>query len=398
LPPIALFFLADLSRRRRREVVAHVAAYAIGIQLAMGALAAAVVALRAAGAAVGWGFQLQEPVFVAAVASLLVVFAANLFGAFEVALDASRLGGLGARAAGPARSFFDGLLAVVLATPCSAPFLGTAVGFAVASPPVTVLAIFAAIGVGLAAPFAAAALLPGRRLLPRPGPWMLELRRALAFTLLGAAAWLAWVAGRQLGVDGMARLLALLVVAGAGCWAFGRFQQAGRALPARGFAVALVALLALGLWLVDPGARAEPVAAAPWSPEAVRAELDRGRAAFVYFTADWCLTCQVNERRVLDDERVRDELERLDVAVFRADWTRRDESIRVALAGMGRAGVPAYALYAPDRPDRPVLLPELLSVDRLVEGLRDATRNAPREATREARPAPPPTELHTANR
>jgi len=379
LPVLAIkvFALADLGRHSRRVVLSHAMAYTAGILVAMGALAAVVVTLRAAGTAVGWGFQLQEPAFVAVVASVLVVFALNLFGVFEIQFDATRLGQLGDQAAGPARSFFDGLLAVVLATPCSAPFLGTAVGFAFASPAPVILAIFLSIGAGLAAPFVLIALVPGGvRLLPRSGAWMLELRAGLGFALLLTVVWLFWVLGRSVGADAMAALLGLLLSIALVTWTFGRIQQRVRALPLPALALSLAALMWAGLASIDLSHTGSPgregvatVGPAAFSADAVSGALREGRTAFVYFTADWCITCKVNERRVLADARVTRAFQELDVAVFRADWTRRDETIRAALARLGKAGVPVYAVYSPGAPEHPELLPELLSVDRVLDAL-----------------------------
>jgi thiol:disulfide interchange protein DsbD len=386
LPVLAIkvFALADIARHSRRVVLKHAFAYTAGILVAMGTLALVVVALRAAGTAVGWGFQLQEPAFVAVVATVLVVFALNLFGVFEIQFDASRLGQLGEQAAGPARSFFDGLLAVVLATPCSAPFLGTAVGFAFASPAPVIVAIFLSIGAGLAAPFVLIALVPGgMRLLPRSGAWMLELRAALGFALLLTVNWLVWVLGRSVGTDAIAALLGLLLAIALATWTFGRIQQRVPALPLPALALSLAALVGAGLSSIDLSEarlpRREATAAAgpaPFSSDAVARALHEGRTAFVYFTADWCITCKVNERRVLSDSRVARAFVELDVAVFRADWTRRDETIRAALARLGKAGVPVYAVYSPAAPDQPELLPELLSVDRVLDALALATSTA----------------------
>ena len=381
LPVLAtkLVGLTAIARRRRREVVAHALAYSAGVLGAMALLASAVVALRAAGAAVGWGFQFQEPLFVAAVSATLVVFALNLLGVFEIQADPGRLAALGAEATGRRRSFFDGLLAVVLATPCSAPFLGTAVGFAFASPAPTVVAIFLSIGVGLAAPFTLVALTPGAaRLLPRPGPWMLGLRRILGLALLATAVWLVWIAGRVVGPVGMATLVALLVAIAAGTWIVGALQTAGALRSTLPAALALVALAPLGLDLAP--LPAAPASAAPSVPEgeerydrsALEAALARGRVAFVYFTADWCLTCKVNERRTLAHPRIREQLQRLDVAVLRADWTRRDAFLGAELARFGRSGVPLYLVFRPDAPDAPAILPELLDRDTLRAALRDA--------------------------
>jgi thiol:disulfide interchange protein DsbD len=393
LPVLALkvFGLASLGAHGRRQVRLHGFAYATGVVVSMLALAAVVAGLRAIGTLVGWGFQLQEPRFVAAIGAVLVAFAANLFGAFELGFDATRAANVGAQATGARRSFFEGLLAVVLATPCTAPFLGTAVGFAFAASAPVIFAVFAAIGIGLAAPYLAVTLVPGaERFLPRPGAWMVHVRRLLGFALLGTVAWLCWILGRSLGADAMALLLAFLLAVALASWLFGALQSARAGLGARGAGLAFVALgaaalFALPLEAVSSGPAAEPTSSLDFQrfdPPAIAAELDAGRPVFVYFTADWCLTCKVNERLVLADARVRAEIERLRVAAFKADWTRRDERIRAELARFGRAGVPLYLVYSPRRPAEPVLLPELLTVDLVVEALRAA---AP-DGTARARP------------
>jgi len=378
LPVLALkaFALADLAGKGRREVLAHGAGYVAGVLGAMLALASVVIALRAAGTAVGWGFQFQEPAYSLAIAALLVVLALNLFGVFEVAAPAG-LAYVGASASGASRSFFDGLLAVALATPCSAPFLGTAVGFALASSPGVTLAVFAALGVGLALPLACVAMIPGTaRFLPRSGAWMGKLRTVLGFALLVSAAWLLWVFGRLAGIDALAAALGCLVALAFACWIFGTLQTAERS--GRGLVLAVGVVLSAFLALrpltqadaADLRAReGTSVQDSTYSAEAVAAELRAGRPVFVEFTADWCLTCKANERLVLASDRVRRELERRHYAVLKADWTRRDEAIRLELARFGKAGVPLYVLWFPREPDAPRVLPELITVDGLVDAL-----------------------------
>jgi thiol:disulfide interchange protein DsbD len=377
---IKLASLASLARSDRSEHIRHATAYTVGITVSMLALALTVVGLRAAGSAVGWGFQLQEPVFLVAISALLVAFALNLFGAFEIVVDTGRLGSVGSDAAGARRSFFDGLLAVALATPCSAPFLGTAVGFAFASPAPVIISIFLAIGLGLATPFLVAAAFPGwTDRIPRSGAWMGDLRVGLGFALLLTVVWLLWILGRVAGAEAIVLALALLLVVAAAAWAMGVLQKRGRALPASIFAVVLAGIAALGLAALDFSPRGETQAreavipsARPFEAAAVRTSLDAGRPVFVYFTADWCITCKVNERSVLSNRSVEPELSRLGFDVYRADWTRRDDTIRGALAELGKAGVPVYALYTPDAPDAPRVLPELLTLDGFLDALREA--------------------------
>lgn len=381
LPVLAVkvFSIAESAHQSRRAVLLQGAAYSAGILSSMLALAVVVVALRAGGTAVGWGFQFQTPLFVAAICTVLVLFALNLFGVFEIFIDATRLTQAGGQGNGARRSFFEGLLAVVVATPCSAPFLGTAVGFAFASSAPVIVGTFLAIGVGLAAPFVAVTLVPGwSRLIPRSGAWMLQLRSVLGFALLGTAVWLFWVLGQSVGIDGLAALLALLVATSLGAWAYGALQSARLERPARVVALLLAAVVVLGLGRL-------PLESLPtgtesgslfseraYAPEAIRAELQNGLPVFVYFTADWCLTCKVNEHLVLMDPDVRSAFEQHRVVTFVGDWTLRDESIRSELARFGRAGVPMYLMYRPGDPANPQLLPELLTVELLLDALRDA--------------------------
>jgi len=383
---IKIFAITALARAERGHVVRHGVAYLAGVVASMWALAAVVVALRAAGAAVGWGFQLQDPLFLVAICTILVVFALNLFGAFEITLQPSAPDlGRPAGSSPASRSFFEGTLAVALATPCTAPFLGTAVGFAFASSGVVIFCVFTAIGIGLAAPFVLVALVPGwARLVPRPGPWMLRVRQALAFALLATVAWLAWVAGRALGVDAQSLLIAYLIVVALLVWGFGIAQAAGRPGLSRLLSAATLTFVVTCL-AAAPSDPPPHVAASrgiadspdgiPWTafdPAAISRERAAGRPVFVGFTADWCITCKVNEAVVLSRDAVRDELERWSYASFKADWTTRDDTITLELAEWGRAGVPMYLVYPADPDREPRLLPELLTLDATLEALREA--------------------------
>ena len=380
LPVLAIkvFGITELAHQSRSEVLKHGFAYTAGILATMLLLAGVVLALRAAGTAVGWGFQFQEPLFVGAISIVLLLFALNLFGVFEIGFDATRVSRIGEKATGPTRSFFEGLLAVVLATPCSAPFLGTAVGFAFASSTLVIVGIFLAIGLGLAAPYLLVTCFPmWARLIPRPGAWMIQLRRGLGFALLATLVWLVWLTGRSVGTDGVAALLALLLGIAFVSWIYGALQSSGRRGAARVVGLGVV-VLAVGGLIATPaptpvspeGVETGALRWLPFDPAAVQAELARGRPVFVDFTADWCLTCKANERFVIADPRVQAELERLGVVTFRADWTRRNEAIRAELARFGRAGVPMYLLYSPEDPSRPEILPELLTVDLTLNALR----------------------------
>lgn len=364
----------------RGQVGLHAAAYAGGIIGSMLVLALGVLALRAGGRSVGWGFQFQEPLFVAGVSAVLVAFALNLFGVFTVGAEGTALVERVDSSHGLGRSAGEGVLAVVLATPCSAPLLGTAVGFALSAGAGTVLAVFTVLGAGLALPFCLLVLVPGlARRLPRPGAWMERFKQLLGFALLGTTVWLAWVMGGLAGVDGMARLLAFLAVVGLGAWLYGQVQGAQGGRKALGV-VAALGLVGLGGALTlrfeeaeAQGVRGSSLAEAqPWEEEAVAAALAAGRPVFIDFTADWCLTCKFNERTVLASEQVRAAFEKHRVALFVGDWTRKDARIGAKLAEHGRAGVPLYLVLSPAAPGAPVVLPELLTVDTVVEAVRRA--------------------------
>jgi thiol:disulfide interchange protein DsbD len=321
---------------------------------------------------VGWGFQFQEPLFVAGLSGVVLLFALNLLGVFEVTVPGHGAPTLVAavdHAHGPLRSAGEGVLAVVLATPCSAPLLGTAVGFAFAASAPVVLAVFAAVGLGLAAPFCALVLLPGLHThLPRPGAWMERGKQLLGFALLGTGVWLASILGSLAGVDGVVRLLAFLVVLALAAWAWGAWRKRPVLLGG------LLAVLLTG-WVAlrfAPGPEAASVRRDAWSEEAVSRSLAQGRPVLVDFTAEWCLSCKFNERTVLASEAVQSALARTRTQLLVADWTRRDPRITRALAAHERAGVPMYLVYSPTRPEQPEVLPELLTPDLVVSALERA--------------------------
>ncbi|MFP2929467.1 protein-disulfide reductase DsbD family protein [Pyxidicoccus sp. 3LG] len=387
-PVLALkaYGFTRMVQQEKGRVAAHAAAYAGGIIGSLLLLAGAVLAVRAGGAQVGWGFQFQEPLFVALVSGVLVAFALNLFGVFNVGVDGTALAGRVDQSHGLLHSAGEGVLAVVLATPCSAPLLGTAVGFAFAAGPVTVLAIFTALGLGLALPFCVLVLVPGlAKRLPKPGAWMERFKQVLGFALLATTVWLVWVVGGLAGVDGMARLLAFLVAVGLGTWLYGQSQLQDGGLKFATLAVAVVVLVASGVTTLrfdtstaGPGRVSSAVAAAqPWDESAVSAALAAGQPVFIDFTADWCLTCKVNERTVLAREEVRAAFTEHQVAFFVADWTRRDARISAKLAEHGRAGVPMYLVLSPGAPDKPEVLSELLTVDSVVDAVKRAAECSP---------------------
>ena len=346
------------------------AAYTAGVVLSFLALGGLLLMLRAAGEQLGWGFQLQSPAVVAGLALLFTLLGLNLAGLFEFGqLLPSRLAGLQAQSP-TVNDFLSGVLATAIASPCTAPFMGASLGLAVGLPPVQALAVFAAIGLGMALPYALASALPAvARVMPRPGPWMVGFRQLMAFPMFATVVWLVWVLGQQSGIDGAGALLGLLVLLALLVWAF--------TLQGRPRTLAVAAVLALNAWawwaagalLLTPlpaGPTATVAATErwqPWAPGRV-AELNaQGRSVMVDFTAAWCVTCQYNKKTALANSAVLADVDAKNVALLRADWTRRDPAVTAALRELGRSGVPLYVIYAPGR--APVLLSEILSVDEL---------------------------------
>jgi thiol:disulfide interchange protein DsbD len=346
-------------------------AFAAGVIVTFLGLAAALIALKAAGQAVGWGFQLQAPAVVAGLALLILAVGLNLSGVFEVGLGLQGAGqGLASRG-GLAGAFFTGALSVVVAAPCTAPFMGPAVGWALTQAPAAALAVFLALAVGFALPFVLVAYAP--RLiarLPRPGPWMDSLKKLLAFPMFAAAAWLAWVLSVQAGSDGLARLLAAAVVLALAAWLAGvaqRRRAAGGKAAGLGLLAGLAAALALGAALIPPYATAKAGApssgllgAEAYSPARLAELQAQGHPVFVDYTAAWCVSCQVNERVALDTAKVARAFRARNIAYLKADWTRRDPEIAADLARFGRAGVPLYLLY-PAAGGPPQVLPSILT-------------------------------------
>jgi len=373
LPVLAMKLagVVKLDANARRDVRAAFLATSAGIVTAFLLLAAVLVTLKFAGEAVGWGLQFQQPWFLAGMALVVVAFAANLWGWFEVPLPAAfaDLGG-SPKLAG---SFATGVFATLLATPCSAPFVGTAVGFALAQGPVEIFAIFAALGLGLAAPYLAVAAFPvAARLLPRPGRWIATLRRVLGIALAGTAAWLVWVLAGQLGWLSAATLGAALAILAGGLFLLRR-SPAPRGRVALAGAVLLLALF-LPPKLGYAPVRAPDTSTIAWQRferGAIDAAVASGKTVFVDVTADWCVTCQVNKRLVLSRAEIAAALSGDGVAALRADWTRPDPRIAAYLAEFGRYGIPFNAVYGPAEPAG-LALPELLTADAVLEALARA--------------------------
>lgn len=364
-------------------------AFLAGVMATFLGLAALLLVVRAGGAAVGWGFQLQSPPVVSALALLMLAVGLNMSGLFEIG---SSLQGIGAGAAsrgGSVGAFLTGALAVVVAAPCTAPFMAPALGWAMTQPAAVSLAVFAGLGLGFAAPFTLAALAPGLlSRLPRPGPWMETFRKVLAFPMYGAAAWLAWVLAVQAGPDLLARLLAAGVALAFACWLAGIAQRRlllGR--PARGLWVSALAIAGLSVaaaaWPSSApagspsadgqGAETSGLPYEAYTPERLAALRAEGKAVFVNYTAAWCVTCQVNERVAFSTRKAAEAFSASGAIYLKADWTRRDAVIAADLARFGRAGVPLYLVY-PAGGGEPEILPQLLTPDMVARAVEKAAK------------------------
>ena len=369
----------------KAKVVKHGLVFSLGVLLSFWALAGMLLALRAGGEQLGWGFQLQSPAFVYGMAVFLLIFALNLSGLFEIGLSATGAGANLQSKDGYAGSFFTGALAVLVATPCSAPFLAPALGAALALSPFESLLVFTAIAVGLALPYLLLSLFPQAiKFLPRPGAWMETFKQFMAFPLYATVGALLWVLAAQTASDDYGLLLIAFgfVLVAMAAWAYGRFGQAfgkpGRQRFGRVFAALL---LVGGLWLGWPkGAPDAPVAGEAakfqvvwekWSPEAVKAAQAAGKFVYVDFTARWCATCQTNKAAVFGSDAVLEEFGKKNVVLLKGDWTNKDPKITEELARWNRSAIPFNLIYAPTKAE-PVVLPELLTADRVLEHLAKA--------------------------
>jgi thiol:disulfide interchange protein len=380
LPVLAIKVLGfarhgDHSRASQR---AQGLAYTLGVVLSFVGLGALMLALRATGEQLGWGFQLQSPAVVAVLAALFTLLGLNLAGLFDVgSLLPHRLASMQARHP-VVDAFLSGVLAVAIASPCTAPFMGASLGYAISLPGAQALGIFAALGLGLALPFLAASWVPAvGQWLPKPGAWMDTFRRFMAFPMLATVVWLVWVLGHLSGVDGAGALLALLLGLALLVWSLGLEGRSRWVFAIISIAICAALAVAIGPNILKleestPNTASSADAANPaeratvwqaWTPGRVDAELAAGHPVFVDFTAAWCITCQYNKRATLGNPEVLADLRAHQVTLLRADWTRRDPAITRALEQLGRSGVPVYVLYQAGR--APVVFSEILNAQDL---------------------------------
>jgi len=377
--PILSLKLLSLTRQahgHRSEQLGHGLAYTAGVLLSFAALGGALLALRAGGRAIGWGFQLQTPVFVAVIAYLSFAMGLSLSGVVDFG---ARLAGTGSRLSGRSgltSTFFAGVLATVVATPCTAPFMGAALGFALIAPAAVAIGIFLSLGLGLAAPYLIATVTPGwQRLLPRPGAWMELVKQLLAFPLYGTVAWLIWVLIQEAGPAQSLGALFGFVLVGFAVWIYGRTRLAaplGRRLGVGLAAVGTAAAIFLAASLTETDARMtnaahERLAYEPFTAQRLSLLEAMGKPVFVNLTASWCVTCLINERVALDSDAVRQAFAARGIVALKGDWTTQNPEITDLLQQFGRSGVPLYLLYGGK--GEPVILPQILTAASVLDAL-----------------------------
>lgn len=381
--------LKALSLIRHHESPSHARAeglaFLLGVVVTMVALTAVLLLARAGGASVGWGFQLQSPLVIAALILVMLGSALNLLGLFEVGLSIQRVGEVGGDRGGLVGSALTGALAIIVATPCSAPFMASAVGYALTQPPLVSVVIFISLALGFAAPFTLISFFPVlARILPKPGAWMITLKQGLAFPMLGAVGWLIWVLERQAGSAALAAILACCLLFSFAAWLYGMAQKRRmmgqrhvvlHVATAFFLALVVVPLLNLNSFATAPAETeaASPAAAAvAWSPQNVDAIKGQGKPILVNFTASWCITCQVNDRTSLSTQAVKAAMARTSTIYMVADSTKYNPDVEQALSDFGRGGLPLYVVYPADG-SKPVVLPQVLTPGIVISALDQAT-------------------------
>ena len=389
LPVISLkiFGFIQQAGQSRAKILRSGLAFTAGIFAWFLGLALLLIVLKSAGQQITWAFQFTNAYFVLSMSVVVLVFALNLFGVFEISLPQRATRGLlGATAAeGDSASFFQGVFATVLATPCTAPFLGTALGFAFTQSGVVIFAMFVAIAAGMSLPYLLLSAQPAwLRFLPRPGPWMLRVKQFMGFLLLATLLFLLYVLGAQRGLEAVTWASSFLLIVSIACWMKGAFitpVASGRA-RALTMIVMLLLLAASGFYFIGEKFSAAKLTAfsspeggdwQPFTPARLQSELSQGHVVFVDFTAAWCITCKFNEASVLETAAVRESFQRHHVTKLKADWTNGDPEITKLLQHFGRPGVPLYVLY-PGQRDEPIVFPELLTKGMILDKLESISR------------------------
>jgi len=372
--PVLSIKVMSLAAADRTRLAIHGWVYTLGIVVCFVGFAVALLLARKGGEAIGWGFQLQAPGLIAALAYLFFVMGLSMSGMINFGASLMGAGQNLTQKSGLSGSFFTGVLAAVVASPCTAPFMGAALGFALTQPAIACLAVFAALGFGMALPLLILCYLPALAArLPKPGAWMDNLKQFLAFPLYLSAIWLLWVFGRQTSVSGMAALCAGAVAIAFGCWLLGREAQGFWQLLRRLSIAASWIIAAILVWQGAESRNAKTTSDDRWqaySPELVTSLRAEGRPVFINLTADWCLTCLANERIALHTKEVEQTFDELNVATIKGDWTNTDPKITALLQEYGRSGVPLYLWFPANSSEKATILPQLLTQDLLISTLK----------------------------
>lgn len=376
----------QMSGHNPGEVKKHGFVFAAGVILSFIVLAGLLLLLRAGGQELGWGFQLQTPAFIAFMTFLIFGLGLSLMGVFEIGNSLINVAGKAGTGEGLRGSFFSGILATVLATPCTAPFMGTALGVAVTLPASTALMIFAMLGIGMAAPYILLTSFPAlMKYLPKPGAWMETFKQAMAFPLFATAIWLSWVFGHQTGLDGLVNLLIGLLLLSLGIWIIHRWNRYKISTRGRIISRSIATILIVGGFLFSASTKPASfdgesasvdgygISWEPFSIQLVDEYREEGRNVFIDFTAAWCITCKANERIAFSSSSVKDRFKELDFVMIKADWTNRNPEITRTLQSFGRNGVPLYVIYSEDL-DEPLLLPEILTPGIVLDALENITK------------------------
>ena len=388
LPVLSLKILGFVNQANesRKSAVTHGLVFTAGVLVSFWTLAGVLSVLRASGNELGWGFQLQSPVFLMVLSAFMFLFGLNLLGVFEIGTSLTAVGGATANRSGWMGSFLNGVTATVVATPCTAPFMGSALGFSLSQPNWVSWVVFTFLGLGMAAPYLVLSASPALlRFIPKPGRWMESLKQLMGFILMATVVWLSWVLSVQAGSTAIVVLLGTLLLLGMGAWVLGRWGTFAASSRSKAIAYAVTLLLVLGglgvgLFGIDtfaatPSARDSladgGIAWEQFDPERIETLRAQGKPVFVDFTAAWCLSCQVNERVAFSSREVQDRFKELGIVTMKADWTSRDETITRALAALGRNSVPLYVLYDGSGSSEPILLPEIITPGIVLDALNN---------------------------
>ena len=389
LPVLSLKILGIVqqSGEDSRKRINHGISFTLGVLASFLVLAGVLLLLRAGGEQLGWGFQLQSPAFIILLTILLFLFALSMFGVFEIGTSLTAVGQKSSNDTGFVGSFSSGILATIVATPCTAPFMGSALGYALSQPTIVALLIFAMLGLGMALPYLLLTTVPGLvKYVPRPGAWMESFKQFMGFLLMATVLWLLWVFSLQVGAEGLLILLAAFIIVSIGGWIFGRWGNIAKPKPTRIKAILLTALFIIGgvvfaFKYIDTNAQISQnieqgnINWQKFTPELVKKSLQEGKPVFIDFTAAWCLSCQVNEKVAFGSEDVQKAFKELGVVMLKADWTNSDETITKELAKFRRNSVPLYVLYSGKKNEEPQILPEIITPGIVLDALDKIKNN-----------------------